>query len=297
MQLVNSYVKIMPQDNTLLGAYKQIELAGRTSYKSEDRITDNSAKDFVEMLISRGHTSPLEQGTIYLWFKLGSPTLDENYLYLSEVKRRYENNKYSKVVERKLSSGLTWIYITTNLRVIFENNWEGDLDLICEPGNFHKKRITARFFCSRAIANELVRHRTFSFVQESTRYCNYSKDKFNNELTYIIPTWLNLDAGTYIQANIADFKNSDTGTVYTTLPEISFLGALKTVENEYFELLKSGCKPQEARDVLPLALKTEIVMTGYEDDWNHFFSLRCDSAAHPDMRKLANDLKQQMTCQ
>ena len=290
MILINSSVEIIPQESGLLGIYKQIEIGGRTAYKSEDRITPDSAQKFVDMLIQRGHTAPLEQGTVYLKIK-ATPT----NLHIDD----YLENKYSRV---NLGED-DYAYITTNARVIYENNWQPDLKYICEPSKYHEKRITTRFVCSRAIANELVRHRVFSFVQESSRYCNYSRDKFNNQITYIIPSWLDLEEGKYTQlyydgsvdnvlVNINDKENSLDKKCY------NYLDSLREAERNYLFMTEiSGFTPQQARDVLPLATKTEIIMTGFESDWNNFFKLRCDSAAHPDMQKLANELKEKISAQ
>lgn len=118
--------------------------------------------------------------------------------------------------------------------------------------------------------------RVFSFAQESTRYCNYSKDKFNNELTFITPTTKEIGAK-------GPYEPNDTFTV-----------ALMQAEKNYFVLIQEGWKPQQARQVLPNALKTELVMTGFISDWEHFFELRCSKAAHPDAQKLANELKELM---
>lgn len=115
--------------------------------------------------------------------------------------------------------------------------------------------------------------RVFSFAQESTRYCNYSKDKFNNELTFIEPCWY--------WSNIT----RDGFSVFRT--------AMNEAENTYLYLIDNGWKPQQARAVLPNSLKTELVMTGFESDWKHFFDLRCDSAAHPQARELAVPLKEE----
>lgn len=96
----------------------------------------------------------------------------------------YVRNKYSKVNEDDL-----FYYITTNIRVIVENNRLDDLQYQVDPTEHHEKRITVKFICNRGVSHEFVRHRVFSFAQESQRYCNYSKDKFNNEITFIRPTW------------------------------------------------------------------------------------------------------------
>lgn len=133
--------------------------------------------------------------------------------------------------------------------------------------------ITVKFTCDRAIANEIVRHRIASYAQESTRYCNYSKDKFNNELTFIKPIWYDSLGITHKQ----DFEI-----------------ALERCEDDYLEFIKQGWTPQQARAVLPLALKTEINMKTNLREWRHFFKLRCSTAAHPDIRVLALDLLEQM---
>lgn len=287
MKLINSSVEIIPQSEGLDGIYKQIEIAGRTSYKSEDRITEDSAKQFVDMLINRGHTAPLEHGTIYLIARIGTPLSDPNYLEVFDLIQRYKKNPYSRVVDHVSADGYTWYYITTNARVIYENDWQDDLQYISLPSIHHTKRITARFICSRSISHELVRHRAFSFVQESQRYIGYNKGKFGSEITYIIPYWLNYNHGDedkiYLGSDIADDPL-----------KLNFLHALDHCEAAYMTLIDSGCKPQEAREVLPNATKTEVVMTGFEDDWNGFFKLRCDKAAHPDMQKLANELKEKL---
>ena len=171
------------------------------------------------------------------------------------------------------------IYITTNLRVLIENDWLDDLKYICEPTEYHAKKVTAKFICDRGVSHEIVRHRGLygmSFAQESTRYCNYSKNKFNNELTFIEPAW------EFPSSNIVNTRER-------------FEAMLEEAEANYMELITLGFKPQEARAVLPNALKTEIVVTGFIDDWKHFFELRCDNAAHPDIRKLALDLQKQFT--
>lgn len=287
MKLINSSVEIIPQSEGLDGIYKQIEIAGRTSYKSEDRITEDSAKKFVDMLISRGHTAPLEHGTIYLIARIGTYLSDPNYIETFNLIQRYTKNPYSKVVDHVSVDGYTWYYITTNARVIYENNWQEDLQYISLPSIHHIKRITVRFVCSRSISHELVRHRVFSFVQESQRYIGYNKGKFGSEITYIIPYWLN-------------YKEGDENTLYSGSADVedsnklNFLRLLDRAENTYMTLVNNGCKPQEAREILPNATKTEVVMTGFEDDWNGFFKLRCDKAAHPDMQKLANELKEKL---
>lgn len=170
MKLIESKVEILPQSTGLEGLYRQIELAGRTCYKSEDKITADSAKEFVQRMINNGHTAMLEHGTVYLAIPITT-----GHSGGSEI--NYMNNKYSVVTE---SEGLSmkdeyndpcdcWC-VTTNLRVLVENGWMDDLKYyLCEPTQWHVKRVCVRFICDRGVSHEAVRHRTFSFAQESTR--------------------------------------------------------------------------------------------------------------------------------
>lgn len=260
MRLINQSVTLLKQENSLIGAYKLIELAGRTCYKSEDRITEDSYKKFIEMLQKNNHLSVAEHGTIYLSIKEQGV---DRYWY-----KKYQDNPYSRVDFYYDSFGEIVIVVTTNLRVIWENNWEEDLQYYFIKPSFINQRISLRIVCDRGIGNELVRHRKFSFSQESSRFCNYSANKFGNELTFIKPVWLN--------------ENNDD---YSTTV---FLESLKQAEDNYFMLLDEGWKPEQARNVLPLALKTELVMTGFYTDWISFLELRNSVRAHPQMRELAN---------
>ena len=287
MKLIEASYEILPSHgHTLPDIYKDIERAGRICYKSENKITENSAKEFVDRIIKLGHGSVLEHGTVYLAMPMETMLPIE-----ANGWGKYTKNSYSRGFKVCIVNGQERVAITTNLRVLIENNWLDDLQYICEPTEFHEKRICVKFICSRAIANELVRHRVFSFSQESSRYCNYSKEKFGANITYIIPYWINKDL----------IKDNDfSGDVFqdTENKELIKLGrfkaSLKQCEYDYLELIKNGCSAQEAREVLPLCTKTEIVMTGYEKDWVKFFELRTSVAAHPDMRNLVTPLKEEL---
>ena len=266
MKLIESKVEIINQsDYTVDGMYKMIELAGRNCYKSEYKITEDSAKSFVDRMLSLHHRSVLEHGTVYLKIDL------DTYLIKGT---KYYTNPYSKTYKHTFEDGTTYVFITTNYRVLVENNWLDDLKYICEPTEYHEKRITVRFICDRGILAEFTRHRTFSFSAESTRYCNYSKNKFGNELTFIIPTW-------YVE----DPKNDKECCMKS-----EFELTCEECEKSYLRVLSWGGKPQEARQYLPFSLKTELVMTGFASDWKHFFELRCAPSAHPDAQKLAKEL-------
>lgn len=283
MKLIESSVQIIEEKDP----YKMIELAGRTCYKSEDKITENSAKEFVDRMIKLGHGAMLEHGTIYLKIdKTEDGHLPPARLYWSDGNHK----KYTKV--RKHGNS---IYVTTNLRVIVENNRLDDLQYQVKPTEHHEKRITAKFICDRGVSHEFVRHRVFSFAQESTRYCDYSKDKFGNDITYIIPSWLDLPEGKYSNWDNDWCDVSELKLLYSEVDNLSdpancFLQSIKNAEYYYFMLINRGWKPQQARQVLPNATKTELVMTGFESDWEHFFELRCSGAAHPDAKKLADEL-------
>lgn len=186
--------------------------------------------------------------------------------------------------------------------MIVENEQQDDLKFLCEPTKFHDKRISIKFICSISIGREILRHRQFSMIQESTRYCNYNKEKWNNSLTFIIPEWCKqLSEGYYdywdgdwcykkefcdIPKEIAHKDGKDS---------VSYLlWNLVGAENSYKVLSNSGCSPQEAREVLPLATKTELIMTGTAGQWEHFLKLRSPArgavGVHPDCAKLANEV-------
>lgn len=287
MKLINPSVELITQAPGLEGIYKQVERVGRVCYKSEDKIIENSAKPFVDRMIKSGHGAMLEHGTVYLYIRRkGNESLEVD---------RYLMNPYSKVVfSQSPNSRDMEIYITTNLRVLVENGWLDDLQYICEPTEYHERRVTVHFVCDRGVSHEFVRHRVMSFAQESTRYCNYSKDKFGNELTFIIPCWLDIPTGHYAYW---DGDWCDIDKMKIQLPEgehkdiDAFLWTLNNVETHYTLLINSGWKPQEARAVLPNSLKTELVVTGFTSDWNHFFDLRyrgTTGAPHPDAKQVAS---------
>lgn len=283
MKLIESKVEILEQEPGLEGIYKMAELAGRTAYKSEDRITEGSAKKFVDAMIRSNHGAVLEHGTVYMtfkWWQIGK-------------KLKYLFNPHSQIRKFK--------YVTSNLRVLFEHNWMNDLDYFCEPTEQHERRVTAKFVCSRGVSHEAVRHRVMSFLQESQRYVGYNKEKFGGEITIIIPEWIKARIN-----DIASYNNNDD------LAQMSYADALrdgrmhedKTVimwavsqdmsEKHYLTLTSElNVKPEEARGVLTNDCKTELIMTGFVSDWEHFFDLRSRGTTgkpHPDIKILADNL-------
>lgn len=284
MKLIKPSFEIREQPSGLEGVYKQIEGAGRVCYKSEDKIAEGTAKAFVDRMIASGHGAMLEHGTVYLKCKT---EVINRYIHPEDGEEedfnkleKYEYNPYSVTNDDGI-----YLYVTTNLRVLVENDWLDDLQYICEPTEFHEKRITVHFVCDRGVSHEFVRHRVMSFAQESTRYCNYSKDKFGNELTFIQPCWLD------------DERLKLYGPYHTVIRDKSlesiFIASLNNAEKDYIDLIDLGWKPQEARAVLPNSLKTELVVTGFVSDWNHFFDLRArgtTGAPHPQAKELAEPL-------
>lgn len=269
MKIIKPNVVEIKQQPGFEGMLKHIEICGRTCYKSEDKITDGSAEKFVNMLRSHAHGAMLEHGTVYL-------TVPMNDVMDWASSEQLPNLKYLDFV-RKLPYSKCYIgdfnyYITTNYRVIVENNLEDFMEKYqSECTEHHPKRRTFKVTCNRGVSHEFVRHRVMSPAQESQRYCNYSKDKYGNQITFIQPIWQNDDA---------DEK----------LVEI-WKDAMIKCENTYFDLLAGGHTPQLARGVLPNDTKTELIMTGFESDWEHFFQLRCAEDAHPEAKYLADMIK------
>ena len=283
MKLIKQSFEILDQQCGLEGIYKQIEIAGRTCYKSEDKITEDSAKEFVDRMIKSGHGAMLEHGTVYLAIPISEWRCTDDY------RDSYISNPYSNVndslVDWENNEGT--VYITTNLRVLVENGWLDDLQYICEPTEYHEKRITVKFTTDQGILREFTRHRVFSFAVESTRYCNYSKNRFSNEVTFIQPNWISDEDVKDYHINYNYFIDQDNNHITAVN---RFISALKNAEYFYMELIKLGWKPQQARNILPLATKCDMVMTGFVSDWKHFFELRDATSAHPQAQELAHSL-------
>jgi len=270
IKLIESNAVFAPQtDFTVDGIWKHIERCGRICYKSEDRIMKDSHIRFVDMIVKRGHLAVLEHGTVYL----AIPKTDG-----ADFIEWFSSNPYSRV---NSTDDAAVAYVTTNYRVIIENGHTSAMKWICNPTEYHVKRITAMILCDRGVSHEIVRHRVFSFAQESTRYCNYSSDKFNKHITFIKPTWT--DRGRQDVFNMAgiDFVSE----------EKALIEYLRVCEATYHMLIKAGQTPQEARAVLPNCTKTEIAMTGFTDQWEAFFKLRSAPTAHPDMQKVSKQLE------
>lgn len=296
MRLIKPSFEIIEQKPGVDGLLQHIERCGRTCYKSEDKITEDSAEKFVNMLVNRGHTAMVEHGTVYLKYDI----IEHCSMNLPN---KYHFNKYSVVTVgneplhgyetpeyKEKFDGHTYAYITTNYRVLLQNDWFDDLKYQCEPSEHHVKRVTVKFVCDRGVSHEFVRHRVFSFAQESTRYCNYSKDKFGKECTFIIPTWFDK----YMNDDYSDYHTLDwQAGLDSSCAETNWLYAMLFAEKSYFSSLENGMIAQQARAVLPNSLKTELIMTGTIKQWEGFFKLRDAKDAHPQARELAQPLHEE----
>ena len=276
MKIQNPQYEIWMQNPGELGIYQQIERAGRVCYKSENNTTEDSAKPFVGRMIEHEHYAMLEHGTVYMTCNHGELPL-------------YASNKFSHVntIDGK-------DYITTNLRVMAENKTLEDLKYRTdfEKGK-HELRITVHFTTQIAITREYNRHRANSMAEQSTRYCNYTKNKFGSEISINLPTWVKGDLETNDEKFVElceDVANEETND---WTPIDAWLFANQAAEFAYMKLIAMGCKPQEARVILPLDTNTELVHTAFVSDWKHFFDLRAlgtTGAPHPDAKILAEPL-------
>jgi thymidylate synthase (FAD) len=291
VRLIKPKVEIINQKPGVEGLLKHMELCARTCYKSEDKITEDSARKFIDnVIVARGHTAMLEHGTVYLKIPYGI-MYDTGYFSNEAIATKYIDNPYSIVQNSQIYD--YWC-VTSNYRVLLQNGWLDDLQYLCEPTEYHVRRITVRFICDMGVAREFCRHRVFSFAQESTRYCNYSKAKFGKELNCIIPCWYkNMFEGNSYNIELCHTYDL-TISEGLSRTEAAWIQAMCEAESTYFGLLTEGEPAQQARNVLPLALKTELIMTGTDEQWAGFFNLRCARDAHPQARELAIELRDRM---
>ena len=277
MKLIKQSFEFINQtDFSLVGIKKHIERCARVSYKSEDKITDTSYEKFVNMLESRGHDRPLEFGTVYL--DIPTKDLEPGYEYINAV-GKYALNPWS--IKEDFDNHA---YISTNYRVIKENHWEDDLQYLCKPTEHHHKRYTVHMILDRGVMDEFRTHVGLSHLAESTRYCNYSKDKFNNEVTFVIPSWCN---------SLIEGSKQEYSPFEINGDEVEFMNVLQNAQNSYLSLLKNGWTPQQARSVLPLGIKSELISCGFEDAWENFFKRRDAPDAHPMAQEIAKPMHEE----
>ena len=268
MKLIKQSFEFINQtDFSLVGIKKHIERCARVSYKSENKITDTSYEKFVNMLESKGHDRPLEFGTVHLKMMLPDfQTFIHSVLTIGMFNNIWIKHAYKGDV----------IYITTNYRYYldiikyFPNVKEYFIE---EDNEYYPKRYTVHFITSRGIMDEFRTHVGLSHLAESSRYCSYDKNRFGNELTFIIPNWI-------------PNKEQEGPSVAS----IEWSTAMLDAEASYMNLIKMGCTAQEAREVLPLAVKSELISCGFEDAWKNFFYRRCAKDAHPMAQEIAKPM-------
>ena len=315
MKIIEPKVELWEQEPTLEGAWHQIARATRVCYQSKPR-EGESSEDFVKRIIlkpaliegnlddlehckfdfDKMHGGMLEHGTIYLTV---SPYIADDKIS-AKAFTILTNNKYSKV-----NTVNNWDYITTNLRVLFEENILDCLKYIVESTKHHIKRYTFSVITDIGVTREFNRHRaSMSIAEESTRYCCYNSNKFGNELTYVKPAWESKDKP-LIGGPFAEFR-SDEALFHELLTEIKhgfnaqwtaktyYIFGLLASEFAYMGMRSNGEVVDKCRQVLNLNTKTQAIYTAFSDNWNHFLKLRADNIsgkAHPNIQLVAKKIK------
>lgn len=283
MKLIKPNVEEWHCGYTLPEIWSHIAKCARVCYQSEPRNNGETDEEFVKRVILRNHSleeigesrglqlklhlSCLEHGTVYL--KL--PKVN----YIAEF---YKAEPHSKTYIDYIESNKPSVYVTTNIRIIVEHGRINDLQYICTPTEHHYLRTTFNIITDIGVARELARHRTHSISEESTRYCNYSKDKFNNEISFIMPEWCDEH-----RCNAID---------------VHYFEGFRDIEEIYFRLIKDGLTAQQARQILPLSTKVQTVHTAFDIDWFEFIELRadaCSGSVHPNMKVIADNIKSLMS--
>ena len=273
MKLIRQDFNIVNQKGfSIKDIKKHIEYCARISYKSQDRITDDSYEKFVDMLEKRDHARPLEFGTVHL------------QMYISDFHKLRDtlciNNMWNdQWIKYHYVGNLT--YVTTNYRyylAIIKVFPSAENDFNSQDDELYPKRYTVHFITSRGIMDEFRTHVGLSHLAESSRYCSYDKNRFGNELTFIIPNWINTNCPNKEQEG-------------PSVTSIEWSTAMLEAEASYMNLIKMGCTAQEAREVLPLSIKSELISCGFEDAWSNFFYRRCAKDAHPMAREIATKVR------
>lgn len=282
MKLVKQSFEILEQtDYSLKGIKQFIERCGRVCYKSEDKITDTSYEKFVDMLERKDHARPLEFGTVHLKMKASN---FQGFIHALFSEKMFNSIWIKCNCENKT------MYITTNYRYYLNiiKQFPSIKNYFTEENNkFYPKRYTVHMILSRGVMDEFRTHVTLSHLAESTRYCAYNKDKFNNEVTFIIPNWVDsIKEGTYT-------KDHEFPPMwgYDNWMDFEWFYAMCRAEETYLTMVREYLVPQQAREVLPLSVKSELISCGFGSAWCNFFYRRCAKDAHPMAREIAIPLQ------
>lgn len=283
MKLIKQSFEFINQtDFSLVGIKKHIERCARVSYKSEDKITDTSYEKFVGMLESRDHARPLEFGTVHIKMSYAQFECLQTLL-MDKVYNDYWI-KYN-IIDTEDEDNC---YITTNYRYYLELcKYDKGVPKYLDPSDnpLYPRRYTVHMILDRGVMDEFRTHVGLSHLAESTRYCNYSKDKFGREVTFIKPCWCNISEGDYGTPDYIPDRLPRMGAA-----ESGLIDALQYAEHYYFFLLSEGWTPQQARSVLPLGIKSELISCGFEDAWENFFKRRDAPDAHPMAQEIAKPM-------
>lgn len=283
MKLIKQSFEILEQkDFTIKGIKQFIERCARVSYKSENKMTDTSYEKFVSMLVKRNHARPLEFGTVHL--KMILPDFQgfmNSLLTLGILNDIWIKSAYVGDI----------IYITTNYRYYLDiiKHLPNVKEYFTEEDNeYYPKRYTVHMILDRGVMDEFRTHVGLSHLAESTRYCNYSKDKFNNEITFVIPDWVySIKEGTYTK----DYEFSPMWG-HDNWMDSEWFYAMCEAEKTYLTMIREYLTPQQAREVLPLSVKSELISCGFKEAWENFFYRRCAKDAHPMAREIAIPLQE-----
>lgn len=298
MQLIEPEVQLIEQKPGIDGIYEIIDRIAGICYGREG--THDDSKKFVDGLINRGHMSPLEFGTVYLYLEatrsnaltpVETNNIDGPFYWgdvVSDFYARYDDNQFS-ISTSVYDVDIHAVYITTNYRVIIENHWEDDLKYLSEPQQNHAKRYCFNLTCSRGIADEFARHRTLSVMMKSTRYCKF------DSMEIIKPMWVKNEFPNITKEGLDILLEGTDEPVDVQLKVYWWWYHMYVAQDTYKSMITLGAKPQEARGVLPLDMATNLCLCGFyntpNQGWNRFFDLRCDNAAHPDAIYLAKQMR------
>lgn len=293
MKLIKQYCYLDDQtDFSILGIKKFIEKQAKTCYQSTHTITDDSYESFVQRMINSDHSRTLEFGTVHLQFPLDTFYNILNYIVLLK-------DFSTQWFQWNVDAANELVFVTTNYRFYLRmqkhfNKSEYDLNKFITYSNneMFPKRHTIHFITDRVTMDSFRTHVGLSSLAESTRFCSYSKDKFGNEITFVIPNWLNLPTGEYRYFG-ANWCNDDNipYNIENRSDINNFLLALQEAEAKYMILSKDNWRAEQARQVLPLSTKSELVLCGFEDAWDNFLYRRDDPHAHSMASELAKDVR------
>lgn len=315
IKVVNQNVEVWRQeDYTLDGIWKHIARCARVCYQSTPKNNGESDYDFIVRTLLKGkdivnrryyniekikncHLSVFEHGTVHLKYRL---FIIKDFAQAS----KFINNHYSKTKEND-----GYLYVTTNMRVLIENNWMDELEFVDTTPNcpYYYERATINFITDIGTSRELNRHRANSVSEESTRYCRYTADKFGNNITVAKLPWINIEDSACQDYVTGLYYDNEICNDNKIVPHFTknwtainwFLYGLQIANLVYCKCIELGWTAQQAREILPLNTKTQVVHTAFVGDWQHFIDLRSNGVSgvpHPMIKELADEVKFLLSC-